>query len=127
MAHFSRLGKVVVDMPEADHDRELAFWQSATGRAMPVLEDEPEYHGANLERPDLWLLIQRLGSGPARVHLDLHTDDLEAEVTRLEALGAARVEQVNDWWVMRDPAGLIFCVLPDTSGALNENTAQRWD
>ena len=46
------------------------------------------------------------------MHLDIHTDDLDAEVARLEKLGAERVQQVHGWWVMRDPAGLLFCVLP---------------
>ena len=44
-------------------------------------------------------------------HLDVETDDVEAEVARLEALGADWVEQIRTWWVMRDPAGLLFCVV----------------
>ena len=61
------------------------------------------------------------------MHVDIHTDDLEAEVARLEGLGAQRVERVAHWWVMRDPAGLPFCVLPDPPGTLTEDNAQRWD
>jgi len=71
--------------------------------------------------------IQRLGDGPARVHLDIHTDDLDAEVARLEALGAKRVQFVHSWWILRDPAGLVFCVVPDPPGSLNDSNAQRWD
>jgi len=62
------------------------------------------------------LLIQRLGEGQSRVHLDIHTDDLAAEVDRLERLGARRVQQVDSWWVLRDPAGLLFCVIPEPAG-----------
>ena len=61
------------------------------------------------------------------MHLDIHTDDLEAEVARLERLGAERVRRVHGWWIMRDPAGLLFCVIPDTSGSLNDGNAQRWE
>jgi hypothetical protein len=60
------------------------------------------------------------------VHLDIHTDNLTAEVARREALGAERVQQVHSWQVMRDPAGLLFCVIPEPAGSLNQSNAQRW-
>jgi hypothetical protein len=126
--HYSRLYKVVIDVTEADHDEEVVFWQAATGQPLTRSERYPEYHGASLPGDVFALLIQRIGEGPSRVHLDIHTDDLEAEVARLEALGARRVRLVNDhWWIMEDPAGLPFCVLPDPPGSLNEDNAQRWD
>ncbi len=76
---------------------------------------------------EFWLLVQRLGQGPARVHIDIHTDDLPAEIARLEELGAERVQQVHSWQVMRDPAGMLFCVIPESPGALNDDNTQRWD
>ena len=127
MTHFSRLSKVVIDVASADHDQELAFWQAATGLPLARFERHPEYHGAGLNGVDFSLLTQHLGSGPSRVHLDIHTDDLAAEVARLEALGAERVQQVHGWWVLRDPAGLLFCVLPEPPGSLDDSNAQRWD
>jgi hypothetical protein len=54
-----------------------------------------EYHGAFLRGNDLMLLMQRLESGAPRVHLDIHTDDLDAEVARLERLAAKRAEGAN--------------------------------
>jgi Glyoxalase-like domain len=127
MSHFSRIYTIVVDVPPADHDRELAFWRDASGRPLDELTQHPEYHGSELHGQQVALLVQRLGEGPARVHMDIHTDDLEAEMARLERLGARRVEQTAQWWVMRDPAGLPFCVLPDPPGTLTEDNAQRWD
>ena len=127
MSHYSRLSVAVVDVPDADHDRELAFWQAASGEALTPLENEPEYHGGYLRGEQFALLVQRLGDGPARVHLDIRTDDLEAEVTRLEALGAERVRRVKFWWVMRDPAGLPFCVVEQRPGDLTDANAHRWD
>jgi hypothetical protein len=127
MAHYSRLVKVVIDVPAADHDPELAFWQAAIGQPLTQFDRHPEYHGAGLDGQDSWLLIQRLGDGQARVHLDIHTDDLAAEVARLEALGAERVLQVHSWWVLRDPAGLLFCVVPEPAGSFTDENAQRWD
>jgi len=127
VAHYSRLSKIVIDIPAADHERELAFWRGATGLQLARFERHPEYHGAGLPGQDLGLLIQRLGDGPGRVHLDIHTDDPAAEIARLEKLGAELVEQVHEWWIMRDPGGLPFCVIPERPGSLNEGNAQRWD
>jgi hypothetical protein len=47
----------------------------------------------------------------SRVHLDIETDDVEAEVLRLERLGAKRVEKGRAWWVMEAPTGQRFCVV----------------
>ncbi len=127
VAHYSRLSKIVIDVPEADHDRELAFWARATGQQLIQFDRHPEYHGAELPGHDLGLLIQRLGEGPGRMHLDIHTDDPAAEIARLEKLGAEVVQQVHAWWIMRDPAGLPFCVIPEPPGSLNDGNAQRWD
>ena len=126
MSHYSRVLKVVIDAPPTLHDQELAFWQGALGQEMPEIYSA-EYHGAFLRGNDLMLLMQRLESGAPRVHLDIHTDDLDAEVARLERIGAKRVQKVQAWWVMRDPAGLLFCVLPISPGSLNDENAQRWE
>jgi hypothetical protein len=127
MTHYSRLSKIVIDVPSAEHDRELAFWCAAIGQPLAQNGRFPEYHGAALDGQETGLLIQRLGQGPARVHLDIRTDDLAAEIARLEGLGAERVQQVHSWWIMRDPAGLLFCVVPEPAGSLNDSNAQRWD
>ncbi|MFD9002378.1 VOC family protein [Streptomyces sp. NPDC059582] len=129
MAHHSRICKVVIDVPETDHERTVDFWGAATGAPTAVVPGSPEYTSASLHSPRMWLYIQRLdegGDGP-RVHLDIHTDDLEAEVARLERLGAARVRKVHSWWVMRDPAGLLFCVIPHPPGNLDDSNARRWE
>lgn len=126
MTHYSRLEKIVIDVAPADHDAEVAFWAAATGRTLERFEQFPEYHGALLNE-HMGLLIQRIESGESRVHLDIHTSDLEAEVKRLESLGAQRVAQHHRWQVMRDPAGLVFCVIPDRHGRLDDTNATRWD
>jgi Glyoxalase-like domain len=128
MTHYSQLAAVALDVPESDHDRELAFWQAASGRPLAREENHPEYHGAHWPGHDqLLLLVQRLGDGQARVHLDIRSDDVEAEVARLEQLGARRVQQIGYWWVLQDPAGLPFCVVPARPGSLSDDNAQRWD
>jgi len=126
MAHHSRLSQIVIDVPPGEHDRELAFWSAAVGQELAQGVKYPEYHGAALPGQELGLLVQRLGDGPGRVHLDIHTDDLAAEVARLEELGAERVQLVHAWWIMRDPAGMLFCVVPEPAGSLDDSNAQHW-
>lgn len=128
MTHYSRLSKIVIDVPEDVHQPELVFWQGAMGLQLTQYGQFPEYHGADLHGHDLGMLVQLLGGGLPRMHVDIHTDDLEAEVARLEALGARRQFKAHAvWWVMSDPAGLLFCVVPDQPGALNDENATRWD
>jgi len=127
MSHHSRLYRIVIDVPAGEHDPELAFWQGAVGKPLDRSERHPEYHGAELVEDTLGILVQQLGEGPSRLHLDIHTDDLEAEVARLKDLGAEEVQRINRWCVMRDPAGLLFCVVPDPPGTLNDTNARRWD
>src|SRR5262245_41363880 len=124
MAHFSRLSRIVVDAPADAHDAEIAFWSGALAAPFTQVGRFPEFHWAPLPGDGDALLLQRLGDGPARLHLDIHTTDRAAEVVRLERLGAAVVDDRGQWTIMRDPAGLIFCVVPDKS--LNETNANAW-
>ena len=64
-------------------------------------------------------------SHPSRVHLDIESDDVDAEVRRLEALGAKRVEKINTWWVLEAPTGQRFCVVRAKSPAFGEH-AKEW-
>lgn len=123
MAHHSRVSKVIIDVTPTDHDRELAFWQAVVGGRWPE-PTVPEYHGVDLPGEDFELSVQRLGEGPSRVHLDVHTDDLEAEVERLEQVGARRVRRRGDLWVLQDPAGLLFCVIHDAE--ISSQNGHRW-
>jgi predicted enzyme related to lactoylglutathione lyase len=127
MSHFSRIYVAVIDVPAQDHDDEVAFWREATGQPMEQVARHPEYNWGQLHGQEFGILVQRLGSGPARIHLDIHTDDLAAEVARLEGLGARVVDSSHDWWILRDPAGLLFCVVPEPAGGLTLDNAQRWD
>jgi hypothetical protein len=127
VTHYSKLSMIVMDVPADQDEDEIAFWQAATGRPLRQIKKHPEYHGAMLADGHMGLLVQRLNDGPARVHVDIKTDDMAAEVTRLEALGAERVREFDTWWVMRDPAGLLFCVVAEPAGSLDDSNAHRWD
>ena len=121
--HFSRLSKIVIDAPAESHDAELAFWRDALGVTLLNFERFPEYHGGDLPG-GFGLLTQVLGEGAPRVHLDIHTTDRAAEVARLQRLGATLVDDGEHWAIMRDPAGLVFCVIPDRR--LDASNATEW-
>ena len=128
MVHHSRIQKIVIDVPPDVHDREVAFWGAATGRRLERFDRFPEYSGSAIDDHGTWLLVQRIQQGTPRVHLDIHTDDLAAEVARLRALGAEMVESPDvPWQVMRDPAGLPFCVIPNEPGRLHDGNSRRWE
>ncbi|MEV0570127.1 VOC family protein [Dactylosporangium sp. NPDC050588] len=126
MAHYSRLYTIVLDVPATDEDTTVTFWRGALGAPLERVGKYPDFHGARIPGHDLVLLTQRLGDGAPRVHLDFHTDDLEAEVARLESLGATRLDCHDRWWTMRDPAGITFCVVVDPPGTLNATNATEW-
>jgi Glyoxalase-like domain len=127
MAHHSRLDKIVIDVAPEDHDKEVAFWSGVTGRPLAHSSRYPEYHWGEIPGQDVGILVQRLDAGASRVHVDIHATDVEAEVARLEQLGATRIKQVHDWWIMQDPAGLPVCVVPDRAERLTDDNALRWD
>jgi hypothetical protein len=109
--HRSRLTSALFDVPDGDFRAESAFWTGALG-VTPIDSDDPDYIEFDPLVGGLRVMVQRTGGDtPARVHLDIETDDVEAEVARLERLGATRVEAVQTWWIMRDPAGMLFCVV----------------
>jgi catechol 2,3-dioxygenase-like lactoylglutathione lyase family enzyme len=112
--HRSRLVQLTVDVPNDQYDRELEFWRPATGWADEVV-DAPEFHRLVHRRESpLQLLVQRLGADDgaqqARAHLDLGTDDMDAELGRVRSLGARLLWTSAGFVALRDPLGLPFCV-----------------
>jgi hypothetical protein len=114
--HRSRVVQACVDVPAGMYETELAFWRAATGwRHEPGRR--PEYD--RLVPPSsspIRLLVQRLGDDDGalttRAHIDIGTDDLDAEVERLRTHGATVRHRIDHWVVLGDPGGLPFCVTP---------------
>jgi hypothetical protein len=93
--HRSRLTAALFDVPDEALAAETAFWSGALGRA-PEPEEDDDYTCLGGLISGLQVMVQRIGGGAAaRIHLDVETDDVEAEVQRLERLGATRVEAVD--------------------------------
>lgn len=118
--HRSRLVQLCIDVPPVLASPEFAFWRDATGWAEDPV-DAPEFRRlVPRERSPLQLLVQRLGdddgAAESRAHLDLGTDDIPAEVARVEALGARVLRPGRGFVVLEDPLGLPFCVTGNDPG-----------
>ena len=110
--HHSRISAYVLDCKTDDLKDAAEFWSKALGRPIETFDQDGDGKYAELktDADEPFLLLQRVDH-EARIHLDIETDDIDAEVARLEALGAARVAFVKRWWVMQAPTGHRFCVV----------------
>jgi catechol 2,3-dioxygenase-like lactoylglutathione lyase family enzyme len=110
--HKSQLAGFIIDCQTTDLDAAADFWSAALGFPRRASQADADAGYALLDSPpgDVHVEVQSV-SHESRLHLDIETDDIEAEVARLEALGARRVRQVRSWWVMEAPTGQRFCVV----------------
>ena len=123
--HKSKLAGFIIDCQTDDLTQAAGFWAAALGmpvRELPADEAalykrlEDSGHGLNIE-------VQKV-SHASRVHLDIETDDIEAELHRLEELGAKRIRAVHTWWVMEAPTGQRFCVVRAASASFADRATQ---
>lgn len=123
--HKSRLSTFVIDCKTEDLEAAATFWSRALGRSAHVQPDnDPLYRELETQKGEPMVLIQKV-SHESRIHLDIESDDLEAEAKRLEALGAKRVGFVKRWWVMEAPTGQRFCIVNPQRGPLGDD-ANQW-
>jgi len=112
VSHRSALVALVLDCQVTNLDTALAFWSAALNRPIASQDQDGDgkYGELQTAADEPFLLLQRVEHVP-RIHLDIETDNLDAEVARLAALGAKRVAFVKRWWVMQAPTGHRFCVV----------------
>jgi hypothetical protein len=114
--HKSRLAGFIIDCQTTDLLAATGFWGGALGmEPRPLPPDEADRYMQLVDPLQRLHIEVQTVTHPSRVHLDIETDDIEAEVRRLEALGATRVIQVSTWWVMQAPTGQRFCVVRNSS------------
>lgn len=125
--HKSQLAGFIIDCQTDDIDQAAAFWSAALGLKAEVDQRAEESKYRHLEtRPDeVQIEVQKVDHR-SRVHLDIETNDIEAEVLRLESLGAIRIADIRSWVVMEAPTGQQFCVV-NPQRANFEQSANSWD
>lgn len=118
--HKSRLCYITIDIN--DFDRGVAFWSQALGAEPESFSNtgnsDQVYRRLKLPDSDIRILLQLVPeakTAKTRIHLDIETDDTDAEADRLEKLGATKHRLEDErgfrFWVMLDPFGNEFCVL----------------
>jgi predicted enzyme related to lactoylglutathione lyase len=125
--HKSQLAGLIIDCQADDIDQAAAFWSNALGLEAEAdpRADESKYRHLETAPEEMHIEVQRVDHG-SRVHLDIETDNIEAEVARLESLGASRVADIHSWVVMEAPTGQRFCVV-NPQRANFDDTANIWD
>ncbi len=110
--HRSRLAGFIIDCKTDDLEQAAQFWSAALGFELRPRSEEPSplYRAMQTDELGLHVEVQSV-EHESRVHLDIETDNIEAEVQRLEALGAKRIGKVHTWCVMEAPTGQRFCVV----------------
>jgi len=125
--HHSRLCAVLIDCKAADVDQAARFWGEALGRPVDLnhASSRGDYRMLATQPDEPIIEIQRVAHD-SRVHIDIETDDIPAEVARLEKLGAAVVQRLERWVVMQAPTGQRFCVVRVQRPDFPKNAA-RWE
>ena len=108
-----RLGSVVVNV--SDLELMTSFWAEALGHTPSSLDPGDDFRVLRGDRVNLSLQVADTPvTGRDQMHLDLYTEDQEAEVERLRRLGATverhHDDPDDDYVVMLDPEGNEFCV-----------------
>ena len=122
--HRSRLVAFVIDCQTTDPGAAAEFWGAALNRKPKTDADDARYVGLVGPEAEPMMMVQAVDH-PSRIHLDIESDDVDAEVARLEKLGARRVQKVRTWWVMEAPSGHRFCVVRPQRGPLGAD-ANEW-
>ena len=125
--HYSRLCALLIDCKTSDVDEAALFWGAALGRPVDTKHRGSRGNYRMLETPpdEPIVQIQRVDH-ESRVHIDIETDDIAAEVARLEKLGARVSERLERWVVMQAPTGQRFCVVRVQRPGFPKN-ANRWE
>ncbi|ONI82323.1 glyoxalase/bleomycin resistance/dioxygenase family protein [Saccharothrix sp. ALI-22-I] len=109
--HRSRVYALLIDTPREEAAQAAAFWSAALGAPARPVPSEEQFTNLHEALPGLVTAVQAVDDTP-RFHLDIETDDVEAETARLLGLGATQVARWLECRVLRAPGGHLMCVLP---------------
>ena len=115
-----------LDLPAHTFDVDTMFWRAVTGSGLSSSRGEHDEFATLVPRDgDPYLKVQRIADGPARIHLDLHTDDVPGFVEQATTLGA-HVQWSGDHVVMTSPGGFTFCAVPHPGGTTIPSPVPWW-
>jgi predicted enzyme related to lactoylglutathione lyase len=107
--HRARIGVIVIDCQTDDLSEAVRYWSAMLG-SEAAIDADGKYAVFDGHAGYPKVLLQAVDHAP-RVHLDIETDDIEAERARLEGIGAREVARIKQWIVMEAPTGHRFCLV----------------
>lgn len=125
MTHRSKLAGFIIDCKTDDLPRAADFWAEALGAHGDAKPADQLYIALAMKKDEPYIEVQAVDH-ESRVHLDIESDDIPAEVRRLQKLGAKKVTETKGWVVMEAPTGQRFCIVPVVSANFAEN-ARVWN
>jgi predicted enzyme related to lactoylglutathione lyase len=107
--HRARFYGLFIDSPLDTAEASIDFWSQAFGVEPEREADDEDYTRLLDAVPGIEVEVQAVDDAP-RYHIDIETDDIEAEAQRLIGLGAEVIRKPG-WYVLRAPGGHILCVV----------------
>lgn len=109
--HRSRVSTLLIDAPTDEAPAAASFWSAALGVPAEPVAGEEQFTSLPGVLPDIVTAVQAVDDQP-RYHLDIETDDVDAETERLLGLGAVEVSGWLECRTLRAPGGHLLCVIP---------------
>ena len=101
--------QLFLDTPAESYDDAVRFWSAVTGwEPSPPRGEDDQFLTLLPPAGTSYVKLQAV-DGPARVHLDLDSDDRPAALAASLELGASVAWTYEAVPVMRSPGGLLFC------------------
>ncbi len=124
--HRSRIGGIVIDCNCANLQEAAEFWSAALGYPIRKCDDLDAEKYIDFEVPpgEIAITVQMVDH-PSRVHIDIETDDFEAETRRLVALGAKVIHRMDHWVTIEAPTGQRFCIVRQQRTDFSKNS-HKW-
>ncbi|GAB3244242.1 VOC family protein [Kineosporia babensis] len=110
--HRSRFSTLLIDTPRDEAPAAATFWSSALGVPATPVPGEEQFISLKGAFPGLVTAVQAIDEGAPRFHIDIETDDLDAETDRLLGLGAVEIGRWLDCRTLQAPGGHVLCVIP---------------
>ncbi|GAA2645725.1 hypothetical protein Adu01nite_55130 [Paractinoplanes durhamensis] len=105
------MSTLLIDAPTGEAAKAAAFWSAALGVPATPVPDEEQFTSLPGILAGLTVAVQAVDD-EARYHMDIETDDVDAETARLLGLGAVEINRWLGCRILRVPGGHILCVIP---------------
>lgn len=114
--HKSRMSAVVIDCHTDHIEQAASFWSQLLGAPSHI--DDDGHRATVLSEEKGVQLVLEASKDEARIHVDIETDDMAAEIQRIEQLGGRKIGVSNHTIIMEAPTGHRFRLTGPTTHIL---------